>query len=74
MENKEDVKPTRKPRAKKEEGKPPKTPKKGKKKEKVDGRKKVNKWMKHVMEYRKKHPEVAYRDVLKQAKETYKKD
>lgn len=71
MENKEDVKPTRKPRAKKEEGK---TPKKGKKKEKVDGRKKVNKWMKHVMEYRKKHPEVAYRDVLKQAKETYKKD
>jgi hypothetical protein len=81
METTQEVKPKKKTvrnLKEKNKQKPPKAPKKSKKrapkKEKVDGRKKVNRWMKHVMEYRKEHPEVAYRDVLKKAKETYKKD
>lgn len=45
----------------------PKKPKKPKPKEK-------NKWMKHVEEYRKKHPDVKYIDCLKQAKFTYNKN
>jgi len=32
-----------------------------------------NKWIKHVLEYRKQNPEVKYTDCLKQAKLTYKK-
>jgi len=46
----------------------PPTPKKPKPKVK-----KENKWMKHVKEYRKKHPDVKYIDCLKQAKLTYNK-
>ena len=32
-----------------------------------------SKWLLHVQEFRKKNPNLSYRDVLKQAKETYTK-
>ena len=32
-----------------------------------------SKWMLHVAAFRKKNPNLSYRDVLKQAKETYTK-
>jgi len=32
-----------------------------------------NKWMDHVKEYKKSHPGISYKDVLKGAKGTYKK-
>jgi hypothetical protein len=35
--------------------------------------KKVNPWIKHVAEFRKKHPEMKYSEVLKKAKDSYKK-
>ena len=35
--------------------------------------KKVNPWLKHVAEFRKKHPNLSYKDVLIGAKKTYKK-
>jgi type II secretory pathway component PulC len=34
---------------------------------------KPNSWLIHVKEYRAKHPDVAYKQVLKDAKATYKK-
>jgi len=41
--------------------------------EKPKSTKKTNGWIDHVRKYREEHPEVAYKDCLKLAKECYKK-
>ena len=33
----------------------------------------TNKWMKHLKEYAKKHPELKYSECMKQAKKSYSK-
>ncbi len=35
--------------------------------------KKLNPWVKHLMEEKKKHPDKKFKDVMKLAKTTYKK-
>lgn len=46
---------------------PPKAP------EEVKKPKKHNPWSEHVAEFRKTHPDLSFKEVLKQAKETYTK-
>jgi len=36
-------------------------------------KKKQNKWMKHLMAYKDKHPKCSLTDAMKKAKKTYKK-
>ncbi len=50
-------------------------PKKEKKKRehKPSGKSKPNPWLEHVKQFRKAHPELKFKYVLKQAKATYKK-
>jgi hypothetical protein len=51
----------------------PKPKKKKKKREhKPSGKAKPNPWLEHVKQFRKAHPELKFKDVLKQAKSTYK--
>jgi len=59
----------------KEEQKPKKKPRALKVEKTSDAKPKrpPSKWMLHVQEFRKKNPNLSYRDVLKQAKETYTK-
>jgi len=45
----------------------------GKKKKSSPKVKKANPWIAHVAEFRKKHPEMKYSEVLKKAKDSYKK-
>jgi len=50
-----------------EESKPVESPESSPKK------KPANNWIDHVKAFRESHPDVSYKDALKQAKETYKK-
>ena len=36
-------------------------------------KKKQSKWMKHLMEYKKNHPNISLAEAMKKAKKTYKK-
>jgi len=47
--------------------------KKGKGKGKGKGKRKPNPWLIHVAQFKKSHPKLKYSDILKQAKNTYKK-
>lgn len=51
----------------------PKKNKKRKREHKPRGKAKPNPWLEHVKQFRKAHPELKFKDVLKQAKATYKK-
>jgi hypothetical protein len=44
-----------------------------KKKKSPSKPRKANPWIAHVAEFRKKHPEMKYSEVLKKAKDSYKK-
>jgi hypothetical protein len=46
---------------------------KTKKAEKPKKEKKPNKWHQHVMKFRETHPELSFKEVLRQASKTYKK-
>lgn len=39
----------------------------------IEGGKKRNPWLTHVMKYMKEHPNLKLKDVLKQASKTYKR-